>query len=179
MPDKPKTAPVQGYGSIPWELHERAWAVYASKYGRDQSAERIAERHGFSTRELDLFIPGWRDEVVSFIRQRDEARWRWIGRPIHFRGAQSCGFHLGTIVGGGRWAVSTVGDYWPQDAVYVEPIGMDRLYETMVFSVERLDKYDHPVICPIDLDMRGANTARDAEANHMEMCRRWDSKEKP
>lgn len=39
-------------GWISWEEHERAWLDYARRYGRGQSAERIAERGGFGYWEL-------------------------------------------------------------------------------------------------------------------------------
>lgn len=45
-------------GEISWELHERAFAEYARTYGRSQSAERIAERGGFSWSELIAFLAG-------------------------------------------------------------------------------------------------------------------------
>ena len=70
--ESPKTAPVQGYGHIPWGMHMRAWDVYAVKYGKYQSAERIAERGGLHYGELDEFIPGWRDEL-SVYAERDAA----------------------------------------------------------------------------------------------------------
>ena len=61
--DTPKRAPVQGdynratrryegAGSIAWAEHVEAWEDYARRYGRDQSAERIAERGGFGYAEL-------------------------------------------------------------------------------------------------------------------------------
>lgn len=66
-------APVQGYSAgIPWSLHLRAWDAYAKLYGRQQSAERLAERGGFGTTELDEFVPGWRDEVSEITSLRAE-----------------------------------------------------------------------------------------------------------
>lgn len=57
-----RRAPVQGYGqgTIPWSVHCLAWESYAKKYGKGQSAERIAERHGFGVEEMDALLPGWR-----------------------------------------------------------------------------------------------------------------------
>lgn len=43
-------------GTITWEEHQRAWEAYAEKYGRTQSAERIAERGGFSYSELEKLL---------------------------------------------------------------------------------------------------------------------------
>ncbi len=52
-------------GTISWEEHEEVWRAYAKRWGAGQSAERIAERHGFGRfeaiellgRELDTFEP--------------------------------------------------------------------------------------------------------------------------
>ncbi|NBD09258.1 hypothetical protein [Corallococcus silvisoli] len=49
--------------TIPWSLAERAYAVYARRYGTDQSLARLAERGGFGPGELDMFVPGWRQEM--------------------------------------------------------------------------------------------------------------------
>jgi len=46
-------------GTIAWAEHARAWRVYAARFlGVDQSAERIAERHGFTYEELVDFFNG-------------------------------------------------------------------------------------------------------------------------
>jgi hypothetical protein len=66
-----RRAPVQGYispvrlrrlgraeqpgdfpGTISWAEHEEAWRDYAKRYGKDQSAERLAQRGGFGYAEL-------------------------------------------------------------------------------------------------------------------------------
>lgn len=47
--------------SIPWEVAERAWAIYHARYPNDQNVERMAERAGFSNGEMDDFLPGWRE----------------------------------------------------------------------------------------------------------------------
>jgi hypothetical protein len=55
MSDQERHAPVQGerHGTtIPWDVHLRAWQVYAACGNGDQSAERIAERGGFGYGEL-------------------------------------------------------------------------------------------------------------------------------
>ena len=41
-------------GTISWDEHLEAYAVYAPKYGSSQSAERIAERGGFGYEEFEL-----------------------------------------------------------------------------------------------------------------------------
>lgn len=58
-----RRAPVQGewnrertikkpYGTVAWSEHLLAWDVYAQHYGRNQSAERMAERAGFGYWEI-------------------------------------------------------------------------------------------------------------------------------
>jgi phosphopantothenate-cysteine ligase len=59
---KEKRAPVQSdiapnglprpSGTVAWNEHQKAWDAYAKKYGKVQSAERIAERGGFGWNEL-------------------------------------------------------------------------------------------------------------------------------
>ena len=59
-------APVQGAhympkgagrepGTIAWVEHLAVFEPYAKRYGRDQSAERLAERGGFSWGEIVMF----------------------------------------------------------------------------------------------------------------------------
>lgn len=62
--DDGKRAPVQGdyrgakhpAGTIAWREHEKAWRGYYKKWRSFQSAERIAERGGFSYGELVEFL---------------------------------------------------------------------------------------------------------------------------
>ena len=60
-------APCQGYpGGIPWETHMRAYEVYCAKYrGQVALVDLFGRgcRGGFAVKELDAFIPGWRDEL--------------------------------------------------------------------------------------------------------------------
>lgn len=54
--------------SIPWSLAERAYEGYARRYpasAASQSLERIVERGGFGLGELDEYIPGWREEIMT------------------------------------------------------------------------------------------------------------------
>jgi hypothetical protein len=64
-----KRAPVQGYSAgIPWEMHLRAYDAYSKKYSPQPALidlEGRGCRGGFGTRELDDFIPGWRDELSA------------------------------------------------------------------------------------------------------------------
>lgn len=46
----------RGPGSITWAEHLLAWSGYAAQYGTSQSAERMAERGGFSYVELGMFL---------------------------------------------------------------------------------------------------------------------------
>jgi hypothetical protein len=43
-------------GTISWAEHLEAYEVYAAKYGRSQSAERIAERGGFGHAEFTALL---------------------------------------------------------------------------------------------------------------------------
>jgi hypothetical protein len=43
-------------GTVAWAEHVEAWEAYAKRYGKSQSAERMAERHGFSYGELLMFL---------------------------------------------------------------------------------------------------------------------------
>lgn len=63
---QPRQFPLLGFqGFIPWALAEEAYAVYAKRYGTDQSLERLAERGGFGTDELDDMLPGWRERIAA------------------------------------------------------------------------------------------------------------------
>ena len=45
-------------------MAERAYVVYCGRYsGGGQTLERVAQRGGFHVGEMDLFMPGWRDEL--------------------------------------------------------------------------------------------------------------------
>jgi hypothetical protein len=62
-----KMAPVQGYTpGIPWEMHLEAYDAYRKKWGAQPALidlEGRGCRGGFSTGELDDFIPGWRERL--------------------------------------------------------------------------------------------------------------------
>jgi len=51
--------------TIPWALAERAYADYSRRYGTDQSLERLAQRGGFGPKEMDVHVPGWREELAQ------------------------------------------------------------------------------------------------------------------
>jgi hypothetical protein len=71
---KEKIAPVQGYSAgIPWVMHLRAYDAYCKKYGPQEALISLEGRNcrgGFSTSELDVFIPGWREELSELHRLR-------------------------------------------------------------------------------------------------------------
>lgn len=82
-----KMAPVQGYAAgIPWSLHLEAYDAYVKRHGRQQALIEGGCRGGFGTRELDDFIPGWRERVSEIVklraqlaeRDRDAERYRWL-----------------------------------------------------------------------------------------------------
>ena len=67
-----KKAPVQGYvPGIPWDMHMEAYAAYCKKYGEQKALIEGWCRGGFGDSELDMFIPGWRDELK---RRQDQSR---------------------------------------------------------------------------------------------------------
>ena len=135
--------------------------------------------------------------------------WQWFGDPGHLIVARDCRFHLCTKVG--PWLVSTVGKYLPDapvreilaesrgitlegkgDArladymrkVGYEEIGLERLYETMVFRAgEPCDAEGcHcglPAISGEELDFSAYNEAGAATSGHMRMCEKWARKKEP
>ena len=60
--------PWQRGGFVPRAVAERAYEVYAARYGRSQSLDRLCERGGFGTGELDMFAPGWREHFREHVR---------------------------------------------------------------------------------------------------------------
>ena len=55
-------------GTVAWSEHEEIWEAYANRFGRDQSAERIADRGGFgyweATRLLGREPTTWRRHTL-------------------------------------------------------------------------------------------------------------------
>lgn len=58
--------------SIPWSVAEKAYGVYAGMYGKGQSLERLAERGGFGTCEMDDLYPQWREEVSVIAELKEQ-----------------------------------------------------------------------------------------------------------
>lgn len=97
------------------------------------------------------------------------SKWVWDGYPGHFCCVDRCCFRLNTLVGSHR--VSTVGCYHPEggDPDVLVEIGIGRKFETMVFNVDsngEISDYN-------EIDSAGYNTAEDAQAGHMKMCKRY------
>lgn len=97
-------------------------------------------------------------------------KWQWFGQAGHFVAANRCRFHLHTHVG--KWCVSTVGDWFESDP-HGPPkeIGVDRLYETMVFEINEdgeVESYAEAAAFAPYNDRDAAN------AGHMAMCRRYE-----
>jgi hypothetical protein len=134
--------------------------------------------------------------------------WKWYGKAAHFICGDRCQFHMATEIG--DYLISTVGEYLPDESVreihckvhgialegrgdarlqdYMtkcgfEPIGYQRLYETMVFKISRhcnangcncgMPRFDGS-----ELDFDGYNDSKSATDGHMAMCAKW-SKGKP
>lgn len=68
--DRGNTQP--GPPTIPWAIAEEAYAVYGSRWGTDQSLERLAERGGWTSSELDNFVPGWRERASENAKLRSD-----------------------------------------------------------------------------------------------------------
>lgn len=102
-----------------------------------------------------------------------ESEWKQVEGPGHFIAAQHCSFIRHTHVG--RYCVSTVGEYRvggkPENPI--ESIGYGRLYETMVFP---LDKNDQTQSWE-SLDFLGYNDDLDAERGHRELCLKFSNQD--
>lgn len=93
--------------------------------------------------------------------------WIWLGQAGHFICSYDCRFHLHTHVG--NYCVSTVGDWHPRGSEKADTVGVDRLFETMVFPLDD----DGETKDWSGLDFRGYNDREAANAGHAEMCHRW------
>lgn len=68
-----KRVPVQGYAEgIPWSMHLRAYEGYCKEYSQQKALIEGWCRGGFSTGELDSYIPGWRDELSENSKLKKE-----------------------------------------------------------------------------------------------------------
>ncbi len=120
----------------------------------------------------------------------------WMPHAGHFICGHMCQFRMSTHVNG--YIVSTVGEYAPshvfdrslgatpaeqmrtrRDSDPFEPIGYERMYETMVFPA----KPSGHACCPFEDSSGGENvdfasykTAAEAFAGHMVMLDKWGTK---
>lgn len=68
-----KMAPVQGWPQgIPWSLHLEAYAAYCKRFGPQPALIEGWCRGGFGTKELDEFIPGWRERASEIADLRSK-----------------------------------------------------------------------------------------------------------
>lgn len=106
----------------------------------------------------------------------NKAEWVWMPHAAHLIVGQDCRFHLATKVG--DYVISTVGEWRPDGSDKFMEIGLDRMYETMVFDAIPHDEG----CCPFrqaggnNLDYDGYNDAGDAYRGHMAMCEKWAAK---
>jgi hypothetical protein len=71
MSSQHKKAPVNGYSpGIPWEIHLQAYAEYCKRYRPQPALLEGNCRGGFSTGELDMFLPDWRRMTMDLTRQK-------------------------------------------------------------------------------------------------------------
>lgn len=52
---------------IPWSIAELAYSGYMSRFGSDQSLEALASRGGFHPKEMDRFLPDWRERCDRLV----------------------------------------------------------------------------------------------------------------
>lgn len=84
-----KRAPVQGFAEgIPWKMHLRAYDAYSKRYRAQPAMIEGGCRGGFSVNELDMFIPGWREEL-SPIKQAEAERDAALARVAELEGREA------------------------------------------------------------------------------------------
>ena len=103
-----------------------------------------------------------------------------FGYPAHFICADRCRFHLATQVG--KYLISTVGAMFPTPESKMTEIGLDRMFETMVFRAGKQCKLSD-CNCKMpqltnghELDTLGYNTAGEAQTGHEKMIKKWAKK---
>ena len=112
----------------------------------------------------------------------DKGKFVWMPHAGHFICGSRCQFKLNTYVGG--YIVSTVGelpDTFKEESGKFTTIGLDRLYETMVFKARKSNNK----CCPYEqtsgseIDFAGYNKPEDAMVGHMKLCMKWAKKVRP
>lgn len=117
-------------------------------------------------------------------------KWVWMPHAGHFICSSRCSFKLNTMVG--KYIVSTVGEMRYLDEEHLqrklaykseankdfEEIGLDRLYETMVFKARKSDNKCCPfrIIVEEEFDFEGYNTPEEAYKGHLKLCNKWSKK---
>ena len=109
--------------------------------------------------------------------------WIWMPHPAHFCCASRCFFRLATYVG--KYIVSTVGEMeateidrkFNPDSQFAE-VGLDRLYETMVFHARKSNckacKYEI-IVKKGEIEAQGYNSPEEAMQGHMELCEKYSN----
>lgn len=112
-----KIAPVQGYSAgIPWSMHLRAYDAYCKKHGPQKALidlEGRGCRGGFGVGELDMFIPGWRDELSELHRLRRrvvDLESENAAAPDLVKALESCQRVLADLISGDK-SLSTINIY--------------------------------------------------------------------
>jgi len=120
-----------------------------------------------------------------------EKYWKWFGLVGHFICGRWCRFHMATQIG--DHFISTVGLYvhprhsqgseqaeikFLAENPNGEQIGYDRTYETMVFRAGLACTATDcdcgmPQIDGHELDYLPANSIKEAQDNHMMLCKKW------
>ena len=107
--------------------------------------------------------------------------WVWMPHAAHFIAARNCQFRLATAVAGGKYIVSSVGDYIPNGKTESEDVGFGRKYETYVFKGGPPHSENSKCGCVFqpsewgEIDSLGTNDANEAYANHIELCEKYDA----
>ena len=104
------------------------------------------------------------------------SEWNWLGHKMHLCVAERCEFSLATVVGDGKYIVSTIGEFRNNSGA-IEPIGATRILETYVFKAGPIQSCGCPAIEDFgEIDSEHYMTANEATEGHMAMCRKWDKR---
>jgi len=107
-------------------------------------------------------------------------KWKWFGLPGHLIVAHDCSHHLCTRVD--KYLISTVGCYRPfhkrkpNEILPMEEIGYNRFFETYVFKITKGScecGCGKPNTNGCEIASLGANTAQEADKNHIKMCKKY------
>lgn len=101
----------------------------------------------------------------------------YFGNAGHLIVGNWCRFHITTRIG--DVLVSTVGEYYPRpDDAKPTTIGVNRLYETMVFRVADGSECQCGCGLPFhdgsEIDFAAYNDPKDANAGHERMCAKYE-----